>query len=98
MPLTQEQIEALLAPKTRSTKPQVRTVAIPRDDLIIKQIGPIRWVGERGYCASGFFSEEFKKRFECRIPTYCKFQGVYYCHTHALEKANKLLVEKEILE
>jgi len=94
--LSQEQIDKLLKPK--GTKPKkVRTEPLIKDPLMHKQIGPIKFVNDRGYCISGGVGTLTGERYECRCPTYTQFQGLYYCNAHALQLANQMLVAKGVL-
>lgn len=101
MPLTQEQIEALIAKKTRAPTPATRLPYRPHNDpLLRKQVGPIVYHETKQFCVSSHDWENSNgeiETFECRTPTYITFQGQPYCATHIIQLANKMLVEKGVL-
>lgn len=81
MPLTQEEITALLhkeleKPNKRAGLTEKPPQARPR------QIGPLRWYDKQGRCSSR----------GCGSPTYIRVMGAPYCTTHALYMLNKLLL------
>lgn len=112
MPLTQEQIQALVEKKSRprgNKTPQGRVtngekVASERLRLLFptkEQVGPVRRLSSDAHltCQKTSFSQINGKDhyFRCGSPTPYKFQGVAYCSIHLIELANEMLVEKGVL-
>lgn len=79
MPLSPEEIDALLKGELKkSTGGDINVLPRP------KQLGPLRWRDERGYCTSR----------GCGSPCLIEVRGVYYCTTHALNVLNRIILEE----
>lgn len=83
MPLSQEDITALLERKTRGSKVLKPDVPPVERYLPEPQNGPIRWIDKEHRCVSK----------GCSSPTYLKLQGVSFCLMHTLKKCNEMLIE-----
>jgi hypothetical protein len=91
-PLTQEQIDELLAQADKRKRPSVafppegrlHTTLTPKQQEVRRneRRGPLRWYDNTLRCASK----------GCGSPTNCKVEGIPYCMMHALRSLNEMVI------
>lgn len=96
-PLTAQELDGLLKPKSQQVKEKPQTIRFPAPP----QHGPLRYTEESSLCVvAGYWTypenndeRVWKKSNACRSQTHYRVQGIPMCCTHALRKLNDMLVE-----